>query len=165
MKVEREITWKEKIYLIEIIRGLYITSKHFFNNLAIHIAQLLGKAKDKRGAETYQYPEEQRPLSERIRMRHRLLKREDGSPRCVACYMCETICPAECIHIIAGEREDAIEKYPISFDIDLSRCIFCGYCVEACPVDAIRMDVIDMKIVSDDRSKMILDLETLLAGS
>lgn len=163
MKVTKKMGLKEKIYLIEVIKGLYVTAKHFFCNLSFHIAHLFNLKKDVRGAETFQYPEEQRPYSNRLRMRHRLLKREDGSPRCVACYMCETICPAECIHIVAGEKDDPlIEKYAVSFDIDLSRCIFCGYCVEACPVDAIRMDVMNNKITAYDRNELVLSIKDLL---
>ena len=163
MKVTREMGLKERIYIVEVVRGLYVTSKHFFSNLSIHIAHLFNLQKEKRGAETYQYPEEQRPYSHRLRMRHRLLKRQDGSPRCVACYMCETICPAECIHIVAGEKDDPlIEKYPVSFDIDLSRCIYCGYCVEACPCDAIRMDIPENKITAYDRNDLVLSINDLL---
>ena len=68
---------------------------------------------------------------------HRLNRDEEGRVKCVACYMCSTACPAECITIEAGEDARTREKFPVRYDIDLLRCVFCGYCVEACPTDAI----------------------------
>lgn len=95
----------------------------------------------KRDMPTISYPEQQRNYSERFRGTHILTVRDDGSLKCVACYMCATICPAECIYIEAGEHPNPeIEKFPERFDIDMMRCIYCGFCVEACPCDAIRMD-------------------------
>jgi NADH-quinone oxidoreductase subunit I len=163
MKVEKKMGLKEQIYIIEVIRGLYVTSAHFFRNLLVHVAHVFGGSKHKRGAETIQYPEEVRYYAPRLRMRHRLLKRPDGTPRCVACYMCETYCPADCIHIVAEESPDIIiEKRAGAFDIDLSRCIYCGFCVEACPVDAIRMDIYENKITAYDRNDMVLTMKELL---
>jgi NADH-quinone oxidoreductase subunit I len=89
---------------------------------------------------TISYPEEQRPYSQRFRGTHILTVRDDGSLKCVACYMCATICPAECIYIEAGEHPNPeIEKFPRRFDIDMMRCIYCGFCVDACPEEAIIM--------------------------
>lgn len=94
---------------------------------------------------------------------HRLLKREDGSPRCVACFLCATVCPSECIKIVAGEYPDKpIQKYPISFEIDIGKCCWCGFCVEACPEDAIRMDKHYLDFTSYTRKELILDLKKLM---
>ena len=160
----RELGFWDKTYLPSIFLGLCITSKHFFRNSFIQTLHLLGLFKQVRGTTmTYQYPEEQRPLSKRTRSRHRLTKREDGSPRCVACMMCETVCPARCIDIVAKENPDPnIEKMPASFDLDLGKCVYCGYCVEVCPEDAIRMDTKILDIAAYSREEMQLDMHRLL---
>lgn len=159
----KELSFWDKTYLPSVALGLWITSRHFFRNLFIHMLHSVGLFKSLRGAVTFQYPEEQRPLSSRLRTRHRLTKREDGSPRCVACMMCETVCPARCINIVAKEHPDPnIEKMPASFDLDLGMCIYCGYCVEVCPEDAIRMDTKILDIAAYSRQEMKLDMNKLL---
>ncbi len=99
-----ELTFWEKTYLPQIFCGLKITFRHFFRNLFVHIAHRVGRLKHVRAAVTYQYPEELRPLMSRHRSRHRLTVREDGTPRCVGCMLCETVCPAKCITIVPGEH-------------------------------------------------------------
>ena len=161
----KPLNFWEKTYFPQIVGGLWLTSRHFFRNMAAHLLRLIGVKLKWPGSVTYQYPEVFRPIFPRLRTMHRLTKREDGTPRCVACMMCETVCPAKCIYIIADEKLEnpQIEKVPSSFDIDLGLCIFCGYCVEACPEDAIRMDTGILEISDLTRNGMVLDMKTMLA--
>lgn len=153
----------ERLYVTEVAKGLALTSRHFFSNFWRHAVRSFGVPVGKGGTVTWQYPEEKRPFARRLRTRHRLTRREDGSPRCVACMMCETVCPARCIHIVAMEHPDPnIEKMPKVFDIDLGVCVFCGFCVEACPEDAIRMDTGIVELASYTREGMIYRKEQLL---
>ena len=141
---------KEAIFLPAIFNGLRLTVKHFWRNLF-----------GARDVVTINYPEEKRHVSPRWRGRHRLTRLDNGFLSCVACYMCETVCPSKCIHIEAGEHPDlSVEKYPVVFDIDELRCVFCGLCVEACPKDAIRMDtgVVSMAYTSRQTFDFTRDL-------
>jgi NADH-quinone oxidoreductase subunit I len=140
------------IYVVDIAKGLGTTMLHLVRNL-LHQAKM----------PTLAYPEIRRRLGERFRGRHRLMRREDGTPKCVACMCCETACPADCISIVAAQHPDpAIEKYPVRFDLNIMRCVFCGLCVEACPVDAIRMDTGKYELADTSRDKLVYDLDTLL---
>jgi NADH-quinone oxidoreductase subunit I len=145
-----EPTLLERLYLLEIFKGLARTFSHLAKNLA-----------NIKGLPTILYPEIKRKYSERFRGRHILKTREDGSLACVACYMCETACPADCIYIEAGEHPVlAYEKYPVKFEIDMLRCVMCGYCVDACPKDAIWMTK-DYEMVFFDRKSAVLGIPEL----
>ena len=129
MSVVKRPELKNKWYLPGILGGMFITIKHMLFNLT-HRKQM----------QTIQYPEEKYQYSDRFKGNHILTVKKDGSLRCTACMLCATYCPAECISIVAAEHDDpSVEKYPISYEIDILRCVFCGFCEEACPVDAIRM--------------------------
>lgn len=136
-----------------IAKGFVVTFKHLVYNLL-----------KKRYVPTIDYPYQEREISPRWRGLHRLTKRADGSIKCVACFLCATACPADCIHIEAEEVPDpSIEKRPKKFEIDLLRCVFCGLCVEACPVDAIRMDSGIYSLVGNQRLDLLYDKTKLLS--
>lgn len=116
-------------YLPGILKGMGLTLKVLVRNLF-----------NKEKMETLNYPEEKYEYSPRFKGNHVLTVNKEGKVRCTACMLCATACPAQCISIIASEDEDPnVEKYPISYEIDILRCVYCGMCEEACPVDAIRM--------------------------
>lgn len=116
-------------YITTIGTGLWKT-------LAIFIMQLIKIEK----TNTLEWPEQPATYSDRFKGKHFLTLRDDGEVRCTACFLCATNCPADCIHIEAGNHPDnELEKFPVRFEIDILRCVFCGYCEEACPVDAIRL--------------------------
>jgi NADH-quinone oxidoreductase subunit I len=121
MLTTKKPSFLNRLYLIEIVKGLAITIKNFLFHKAV----------------TLQFPEERKNYSDRYRGQH-YIKAVNGVENCTACMLCPTVCPAECIHIVAGERDDK-EKYPIKFEIDSLRCCFCGMCEEACPKDAIKL--------------------------
>lgn len=146
--------------LKEILRGAGITARHFFVNMAFHTLSLFGVRTKRRGAVTIPYPEVRKPLSPRHRSLHRLRPRSDGRPSCVACMLCVTVCPSECIMVEAAEDPDPeVQKVPARFVVDLDRCCFCGFCVEACPVDAIRMDTGEIRLASADRGDLLRRLD------
>ena len=142
----------ERLYLIEVFKGMAVTFGHFLPIL-LENPKLYAP----------HYPEVKPEITARWRARHRLTKHEDGTMKCVACFMCQTNCPAKCIMIEAGERVDGrTEKMPVRFDIDLLECIYCGYCVEACPMDAIRMDTGIFSVTGDERKSFVLKITDLL---
>ena len=158
--VPRPAGIQRQTYLLGVTQGLWVTFRHLMNNW---ICNLLGRRKQTQIA-TLSYPEEKKEYPARNRGLHRLMKREDGEVRCVACMMCPTACPAHCISIVPEESEDPrIEKRPRVFQIDELRCVVCGLCVEACPCDAIRMDTGIHAPPSTRRADAILDKEELLS--
>lgn len=157
-----------QVYLLEIGKGMFRTIRHFLRNLVPTFgAEARALMKGWQNAPSYSsiptigYPEGRRNYSERFRGRHILKTREDGTLKCVACYMCQKHCPADCIRIVAGEHPVlAYEKYPTTFEIDLLRCVMCGYCVDACPKDAIWMTR-DYELAFFDRKSAILGIPEL----
>lgn len=160
------MTKLEASYLPEVFKGFGTTLRHFFTSFGQ--SKLPGQPKTNRAI---QYPEERREHyrpeegglePSNFRGVHRLNKDAAGRVKCVACMMCPTICPANCIHIVAAESPwDDREKYPAKFEIDELRCIFCGMCEEACPVDAIELTP-DYDIVGHTRQQMVFDKAKLL---
>jgi NADH-quinone oxidoreductase subunit I len=120
-KRKKDLNFFERIYLVEIIKGMMLTLKHLF------------KPKF-----TRQYPEEKyvQPPSYRGRP---VLVMDNGKERCVACGLCSLVCPALAIQVQAAETQDEKERYPALFEINMLRCIFCGFCEEVCPEEAIVM--------------------------
>jgi NADH-quinone oxidoreductase subunit I len=152
------MTWYERAYLFEILRGLGITSLVFLRNMGKWLTF-------RKGALTTYYPEETRwDYAPANRGKHVLTQRPDGRPQCVACNMCATVCPAKVIEIDAGfdPADEVHPKFPVRFEIDYSRCVFCGLCVEACPEDAIRMLKEVPNLPRYDRGQMWIGMDELL---
>jgi NADH-quinone oxidoreductase subunit I len=105
--------------LFELVKGLALTGHHLFRRKI-----------------TVQYPEEKTPMSPRFRGLHALRRYPNGEERCIACKLCEAVCPALAITIESEQRADGTRR-TTRYDIDLTKCIFCGYCEESCPVDSI----------------------------
>jgi NADH-quinone oxidoreductase subunit I len=167
MKRREEMTWLERAYLWEVIKGVSQTSGDLVKHFSTFILNLIGVKSKTRPWATIEYPDEARPYADRYRGRHRLTLSNDGAVKCTACFLCATACPAKCIYIEAAEHGDTqIEKFPHRYEIDTLLCIYCGYCVEACPVDAIRMDTgIHPEIYPPDPRAFIEDKEVLMQRS
>jgi NADH-quinone oxidoreductase subunit I len=158
--VARPGSLSQQMYVPAIAEGLGVTFRHFMKNW---IGNITGR-RDKTEIVTIQYPEEKAVYPARFRGLHRLMLRDDGEVRCVACMMCPTVCPAHCITIVPEETPDGrIEKRPKIFEIDELRCVVCGLCAEACPCDAIRMDTMEHAKPTYRRADAVLDKEELLS--
>src|SRR2546423_6601815 len=150
MIVQRQkLTFWERLYFPALLAGFKITLRHFFKKKV-----------------TLQYPEQKWVVPEGYRGAPYLVKNQEGRTKCVACQLCEFICPPKAIRIVPpgpdGSPEAGnVEKAPKEFEIDMLRCIFCGYCQEVCPEEAIFL-MKDYSLVSTSRDELIYNKEKLL---
>jgi NADH-quinone oxidoreductase subunit I len=133
------------LLLWELLSGMALTLRYMF-----------------RRPVTVNYPYEKGPLSARFRGEHALRRYPNGEERCIACKLCEAICPALAITIEAEPREDGSRR-TTRYDIDMTKCIYCGYCQEACPVDAI-VEGPNFEFAAETREELFYDKEKLLAN-
>jgi len=134
----------KSLLLIELGQGLWVTLKYFF-----------------RPKFTLNYPEEKTPKSNRFRGLHALRRYPNGEERCIACKLCEAVCPALAITIDSTQREDGTRR-TTRYEIDLFKCIYCGFCEESCPVDSIvETDILEFHF--ENRGEHIMTKEKLLA--
>ena len=130
--------------LVELFKGLALTGKYMFARKI-----------------TVQYPEEKTPMSPRFRGLHALRRYPNGEERCIACKLCEAVCPAMAITIESDQREDGTRR-TTRYDIDLTKCIFCGFCEESCPVDSI-VETHVLEYHGEKRGDLYYTKEILLA--
>ncbi len=130
--------------LLELFKGLKLTGRHFLSKKI-----------------TVQFPEEKTPLSPRFRGLHALRRYENGEERCIACKLCEAVCPALAITIESDLRADGTRR-TTRYDIDLTKCIFCGFCEESCPVDSI-VETHILEYHGEKRGDLYFTKEMLLA--
>ena len=112
---------------------------------------------------TVNYPFEKNPVSPRFRGEHALRRYPNGEERCIACKLCEAICPAQAITIEAGPRRNDGTRRTVRYDIDMVKCIYCGFCQEACPVDAI-VEGPNFEFATETREELLFDKDKLLAN-
>jgi NADH-quinone oxidoreductase subunit I len=134
----------KSLFLLELFKGLGVTGRYFF-----------------RPKFTVQYPEEKAPVSPRFRGLHALRRYPNGEERCIACKLCEAVCPALAITIEAEPREDGSRRTS-KYEIDLFKCIYCGFCEESCPVDSIVLSRI-YEYSMEQNSERVIDKQRLLA--
>lgn len=135
----------EGLFLTELFRGLSLTMQYFFQPKV-----------------TLNYPMEKGPLSPRFRGEHALRRYPSGEERCIACKLCEAVCPAQAITIEAEPRPDGSRR-TTRYDIDMTKCIFCGACQEACPVDAI-VEGPNYEYAAETHEELLYNKEKLLAN-
>ena len=133
------------LLLTELVRGMTLTLRTMF-----------------RPNFTLNYPYEKGPLSPRFRGEHALRRYPNGEERCIACKLCEAVCPAQAITIEAEPRADGSRR-TTRYDIDMTKCIYCGYCQEACPVDAI-VEGPNYEFATETREELFYDKNKLLAN-
>lgn len=144
MKQQQFADMFKSLFLWELLKGLSLTGRYLFERKV-----------------TVQYPEEKTPMSNRFRGLHALRRYPNGEERCIACKLCEAVCPALAITIEAAPREDGTRR-TTRYDIDLSKCIFCGFCEESCPVDSI-VETRLFEYHGEKRGDLIVTKEHLLA--
>ena len=133
------------LFLIELLSGMWLTLCYMF-----------------RPKVTLDYPHEKGYLSPRFRGEHALRRYSTGEERCIACKLCEAVCPAQAITIEAEPRDDGSRR-TTRYDIDMTKCIFCGYCEEACPVDAI-VEGPNFEYATETREELMYNKEKLLSN-